>query len=33
MATVVSHEIQLKSRPVGLPREENFELVEVTLPP
>jgi NADPH-dependent curcumin reductase CurA len=33
MATILSREIQLKSRPVGLPREENFELVEVTLPP
>jgi NADPH-dependent curcumin reductase CurA len=33
MAAIVSREIQLKSRPVGLPREENFELVEVTLPP
>lgn len=33
MAAIVSREIQLKNRPVGLPREENFELVEVTLPP
>ncbi len=33
MATVVSREIQLKSRPVGLPVEANFELAEVTIPP
>jgi NADPH-dependent curcumin reductase CurA len=27
-----AHEIRLKSRPVGLPAPENFELAEVTLP-
>lgn len=33
MATMVSREIQLKSRPIGLPREQDFELAEATLPP
>ena len=33
MATIVSREIRLKSRPVGLPRQEHFELAEVALPP
>lgn len=32
MSTVVSREIRLKSRPVGLPKAENFELAEVTMP-
>ncbi len=32
MAAIVSREIRLKSRPVGLPAEDNFERVEVTLP-
>ena len=27
-----AHEIRLKSRPVGMPKPENFELAEVTLP-
>ncbi len=27
-----AHEIRLKSRPVGMPKAENFELAEVTLP-
>jgi len=31
MPTVVSREIRLKSRPVGVPEEANFELAEVTL--
>ena len=33
MATIVSREIRLKSRPVGLPQQAHFELAEVTLPP
>jgi NADPH-dependent curcumin reductase CurA len=32
MATIVSREIRLKRRPVGLPQESDFELAEVTLP-
>src|SRR2546423_15012535 len=32
MTAIVSREIQLKSRPVGLPAEENFALVTVSLP-
>ena len=27
-----AHEIRLKSRPVGMPKAENFELAEVALP-
>ena len=30
--TEKAHEIRLKSRPVGMPKAENFELAEVTLP-
>ena len=30
--TAKTHEIRLKSRPVGLPAAENFELAEATLP-
>jgi NADPH-dependent curcumin reductase CurA len=33
MAATVSREIRLKNRPVGLPREDNFELVAVPIPP
>ncbi len=33
MATLISREIRLKRRPVGLPQEADFELAEVTLPP
>jgi NADPH-dependent curcumin reductase CurA len=29
---VASHEIHLKERPVGMPTNENFELVEVQIP-
>lgn len=32
MSNVTSREVQLKSRPVGMPSAENFELVTVTLP-
>jgi NADPH-dependent curcumin reductase CurA len=32
MAMIVSREIRLKRRPVGLPKESDFELAEVTLP-
>ena len=31
MSEHLSREIHLKSRPVGLPEESNFELVEVTV--
>ena len=30
--TLISREIHLKSRPIGLPTEENFELVETAVP-
>jgi NADPH-dependent curcumin reductase CurA len=30
---LVSHEIHLKQRPLGTPSEDNFELVEVVVPP
>jgi hypothetical protein len=30
--TITAHEIRLKSRPVGLPKPENFELVQTPLP-
>jgi NADPH-dependent curcumin reductase CurA len=33
MAETVSREIRLKNRPVGLPRESDFELATVPLPP
>jgi NADPH-dependent curcumin reductase CurA len=29
---VVSHEIRLKERPIGMPINENFEIVEVQIP-
>ena len=29
---VVSHEIHLKERPIGMPTIENFEIVEVQIP-
>ncbi|HYA81929.1 MAG TPA: NADP-dependent oxidoreductase, partial [Candidatus Bathyarchaeia archaeon] len=29
---VVSHEIDLKERPVGMPTNRNFKLVEVQIP-
>jgi NADPH-dependent curcumin reductase CurA len=29
---VVSHEIHLKERPIGMPTNENFEIVEVQIP-
>ena len=29
---VVSHEVHLKERPVGMPTNENFEIVEVQIP-
>ena len=29
---VVSHEIHLKERPIGIPTIENFEIVEVQIP-
>ena len=29
----VSREIHLKSRPVGMPTEENFEIATISLPP
>jgi NADPH-dependent curcumin reductase CurA len=29
---VVSHEIHLKERPIGMPTNENFEIVEVQVP-
>ena len=32
MSTTVSREIRLKNRPVGLPAERDFEIVEVTIP-
>src|SRR5215813_14858239 len=32
MAETVSHEIRLKNRPVGLPRESDFELGTVPIP-
>jgi hypothetical protein len=32
MAETVSREIRLKSRPVGLPQESDFELVTVPVP-
>jgi NADPH-dependent curcumin reductase CurA len=32
MAEIVSREVHLKHRPLGLPRESDFELVEVKLP-
>ena len=32
MAEIVSREIRLKNRPVGMPREDDFELTEVVIP-
>jgi NADPH-dependent curcumin reductase CurA len=32
IALVVSHEVHLKERPVGMPTNENFEIVEVQIP-
>ena len=32
MAETVSREIRLKNRPIGLPRESDFELATVPLP-
>ncbi|MEE8392413.1 MAG: NADP-dependent oxidoreductase, partial [Anaerolineae bacterium] len=32
MTEITSQEIRLKSRPVGMPNEDNFELAQVTLP-
>ena len=32
MAEIVSREIRLKQRPVGMPKESDFEIVEVTVP-
>ena len=32
MTEIVSHEIHLKSRPIGLPSERDFELVTVSIP-
>ena len=32
IALVVSHEIHLKERPIGMPTIENFEIVEVQIP-
>ena len=32
MANIVSREIRLKSHPIGMPDESDFELVEVTIP-
>lgn len=32
MKNLISREIRLKSRPLGIPKESNFELVEVTVP-
>ena len=29
---LVSHEIDLKQRPVGMPTEDNFQLVKVDIP-
>ena len=31
--TIFSREIRLKSRPTGLPQPDNFDLVQVTVPP
>jgi NADPH-dependent curcumin reductase CurA len=32
IALVVSHEVHLKERPIGMPSNENFEIVEVQIP-
>ena len=32
MNTRISREIRLKSRPVGMPKESDFELAEVPVP-
>ena len=32
MASIVSREIRLKSHPVGMPEESDFELIEVAVP-
>ena len=31
MAEIISREIRLKNRPVGIPKESDFEIAEVTL--
>ncbi|UCE54999.1 MAG: NADP-dependent oxidoreductase, partial [Desulfobacterales bacterium] len=32
MSDIISREIRLKNRPVGLPGENDFELAEITIP-